>query len=193
MTYAGFRRIVGNAGASEVYVRLEPGADRRAVLDALRPLVGERAFTVVESEKPSDILNFGRVQNLPQILAGIIAILAGATLAHTLVSAVRRRRRDLAVLKTLGFVRRQTLAVVLWQATTLASIAVLIGVPLGVALGRWAWALFADQTGVVREPVVPPWQIAVVVAGTLLLANVVAALPGRLAARTRPAEALRAE
>lgn len=193
MTHAGLRRLLPSAMASELYARLEPGAKQEEVIAALRPLVGRDAFTVIESEKPSDILNFGRVQNLPVILAGVIAFLAGATLVHTLVSSARRRRRDLAVMKTIGFVRRQIFAVVLWQATTLAATAVLVGVPLGLALGRWAWAVFAHETGVVREPTVSGWQVAVVVAGTILLANLVAALPARLAARTRPAEALRAE
>ena len=197
ITSAAGRKLVGKQLAAggigtDIYVRLEPGADRRAVLAALRPKVG-MGFSVVEATRPTDIVNFGRVQKLPVILAGILALLAAATLAHTLVSAARRRRRDLGVLKTVGFVPRQVFGVVLWQATTLAAIAVLVGVPLGVALGRWSWALFSDQAGVVREPVVPAWQIAVVVAGTLLFANLVAALPGRMAARTRPAEALRAE
>jgi hypothetical protein len=199
ITRAGIRTLLGRRDAkacgcmgSDVLVRLEPGADRAAVLRALRRYVGE-AFSVVPDQKPTDIVNFGRVRNLPLTLAGILALLAAATLAHTLVSAVRRRRRDLAILKTVGFVRRQLLGAVLWQATTLASIAVLLGVPLGLALGRWAWAVLADEAGVVREPVLPGWETAVVVVGTILLANAVAALPGRAAARTQPVQALRAE
>ena len=197
ITVAAVRKLISQQLAAggigtDIYVRLEPGADRRRVLAELRPKVGQ-GFSVVENTKPTDIVNFGRVQKLPLILAGILALLAAATLAHTLVSAVRRRGRDLAILKTIGFVRRQVLGVVLWQATTLAAIAVLVGVPLGVALGRWAWALFADQAGVVREPVIPAWPVAAVVAGTVLLANLIALVPGRMAASASPVRALRAE
>ena len=192
---AAARRLVPGVPPSEALLDLRPGADPRSVLARLQRKLrrGEATVGELPLTKPSDLVNFGRVQSLPLALAGILALLAAATLVHTLVSAVRRRRRELAVMKTLGFVRRQTVAVVLWQATTIAAIAVLIGVPVGMALGRWAWALFAAETGVVREPPTPLLQIPVVAAATLLLANMVAALPGRSAARTKPAEALRAE
>ena len=71
------------------------------------------------------------------MLAGLLALLAAAALAHLLVTSVRRRRRDLAILKSLGFVRGQVSAAVAWQATTVALLALAVGLPLGVALGRW--------------------------------------------------------
>ena len=51
----------------------------------------------------------------------------------TLAASVRRRRRDLGLLKALGFARRQLAAAVAWQATVAAVIGVVIGIPLGVA------------------------------------------------------------
>jgi ABC-type lipoprotein release transport system permease subunit len=114
-------------------------------------------------------------------------------LAHLLVTSVRRRRRDLAVLKTLGFARRQVSATVIWQATTLAGLAVLVGLPLGVAAGRWAWMPVADRLGVVPVSVVPALVLTVVALTTVLAANLVAAVPAWMAARTRLAIVLRAE
>jgi ABC-type lipoprotein release transport system permease subunit len=110
-----------------------------------------------------------------------------------LVSSVRRRRHDVAILRTMGFVRRQVAAAVAWQATTVALVGLIVGVPLGVAAGRWTWGLVASQLGVRDEPVVPLLVVVIVVAGTLLVANALASLPGVVAARTRPAEILRAE
>ena len=199
MTQAALRRLLGGAPevirtgvGTDVYVRLAPGADRRAVLAALRPTFGF-PFNVIENEKPSDIVNFGRVKSLPLILAGILGLLASATLAHLLVTGVNRRQRDLAVLKTVGFVRRQVVATVLWDAATLAAIALVLGMPLGVAGGRWAWAPLADEIGVAREPVVPMVPLVVVIAATVLAASVVALLPARIASRTPPARVLRTE
>jgi predicted lysophospholipase L1 biosynthesis ABC-type transport system permease subunit len=106
---------------------------------------------------------------------------------------VRRRRHDLAILKALGFVRRQVSAAVAWQATTVALVALAVGLPLGVALGRWSWSLLADRIGVGAPPVTPGPALLAGVAGTVLVANLVAAWPGRVAARTRPAVALRSE
>jgi putative ABC transport system permease protein len=127
------------------------------------------------------------------LLAGLMALLALGTVTHALVSSVRRRHGDLAVLKVLGFVPRQVSAAVAWQATAFAAMAVLVGLPLGVAVGRWAWLLVAGQLGVVPEPAVPPRQVLAVIAGALLAANLIATAPGWVAGRLRPAVVLRSE
>ena len=143
--------------------------------------------------RPADVANWGRVSGFPYVLAGLIAAAAAALLAHALVTSIRRRRRDLAILKTLGFERRDVRMTVAWQATTVAAIGLLVGLPLGVGIGRFAWNLFAEELGVVPEPVAPVFPGLLVIPATLLLANLVALLPGRIAAGTRPAVVLRAE
>ena len=82
---------------------------------------------------------------------------------------------------------------VAWQATTIAAVGLLIGVPLGVGIGRFAWNVFAADLGVVPEVVVPVPAGPLLVPAALLLANLVALPLGRVAARTRPATVLRAE
>ena len=133
------------------------------------------------------------MRNLPVLVSALLAAIAAATLAQTLVTAIRRRRRQLAILKTLGFDRRQLLATVAWQATTFAAIGLAVGIPLGIAAGRWTWYLFAEQVEVVPEPVTPLPLVLLVIPAAILLANLVAALPGWSAAQTRAAAVLRAE
>ena len=118
--------------------------------------------------------------------------LLGAAVANALVIAVRRRRRDLAVLRTLGFTTGQVVRTVLWQASTVGVVAVLIGVPLGVIVGRWTWTLLTQHLGIVPEPVASVAAMAIVVVAVLGLSNVVGLVPGFRAAR-HPGEALRAE
>jgi ABC-type lipoprotein release transport system permease subunit len=192
LTFAGLLRFVPDLTAGFVFLDVAPGADRNTLLADLRPRLGE-PFVVVQQESPTDIVNFGRIRRLPVILAAVLAVLAIATLAHTLVSSVRRRGRDLAILKTLGFVRRQVLATVAWEATMLAALALLVGMPLGIVAGRWAWSIFADRSGVAVESTVPGWELALVIVVVLAVANVVAIVPARLAASTQPARELRAE
>ena len=84
-------------------------------------------------------------------------------------------------------------ATICWQATTFAVVALAIGVPLGVAAGRWAWQLTADTLGVHSGPMVPLAAMAAAAVGAVLAANLVAALPGRAASRLPPATALRSE
>jgi ABC-type lipoprotein release transport system permease subunit len=108
-------------------------------------------------------------------------------------ASVRRRRRDLALLKTLGFTQRQLMAAVAWQASVAAVIGIVIGVPLGIVVGRWLWSLFAREIYAVPQPSVPAVSVVLVALGALVVANVVAAWPGRVAARTPTALLLRAD
>jgi predicted lysophospholipase L1 biosynthesis ABC-type transport system permease subunit len=171
-------------------VRLDPSADRARVTAQLRREFG--GFTFVPRPH-ADVRNMQRVANLPGLLAGLVSLLALGTLTHTLVTSVRRRRRDLAVLKALGFARGQVAATIGWQATTFAAVALALGLPLGIAAGRWAWQLTAAAVGVNSGPVVPVVAVLAVAAGAVVAANLVAAVPGRAASRLRPATALRAE
>jgi putative ABC transport system permease protein len=176
----------------ELFARLAPGADPDAVVADLNGRAGTNAEVQPRGE-PSDIVNFGRVEAMPLVLGGILATIAACTLAHLLLSAVRRRRRDLAILKTLGFVRAQVAGTVAWQATTVVIVSLVVAVPLGIALGRWTWTLLADDLGVVVRPQVPWLTLTAVVGGALILANVIALIPGQIAARTHPATDLRSE
>jgi ABC-type lipoprotein release transport system permease subunit len=112
---------------------------------------------------------------------------------HALVTAVWRRRRDLALLKTLGFDRRQVRATIAWQATTLAVVGLLVGVPLGTVVGRLAWGVVASGLGVATDATVPALVVLVLAPAALIVANLIAVLPARAAARTRPALVLRSE
>jgi hypothetical protein len=188
LTFQGYRQLDPSAQAYSFEARIAPGADRKATLERL-----ERRYVTPAPGPPKTVADFGGVSELPLVVSGLLAAIAAAVLAHALVMATRRRRRHLAVLKTLGFDRRQVLATIAWQATTLAALGLVIGLPLGVSLGRWAWTLFADQIGVVPEPVTPLPLILLVVPAAVLLANLVALLPARSAARIPAALALRAE
>jgi ABC-type lipoprotein release transport system permease subunit len=144
-------------------------------------------------QRPAEIVNYKSMGTMPAILAGGLAAGAAAALSLTLVASVRRRRRDFALLKTLGFTRRQLSGAVAWQASVIVVIGLAVGVPLGVAAGRWLWLLFAHQLSAVPDPTIPAGSIALAALAALILANLVAALPGRQAARTPAGLMLRAE
>lgn len=127
------------------------------------------------------------------LLAALVALIALGAVTHALASSVRRRRRDLAVLKTLGFVPGQVSATIAWQATTFAVVALALGLPLGVAAGRWAWQLTALQLGVESAPVVPLLPLATAAAGSVLAGNLAAAAPRWAASHLRPTTVLQAE
>ena len=215
VTEQGIRRMVPHGfqipAASDLYFSFAPGVNKKAALADIMSTTTpvqlfssngptevkseklSQAYSVVPPSKPTDLVNFGNVQNLPLLLAGLVGLLAAATLAHTLVTSIRRRRRDLAILKMLGFVPRQVRIAVAWQATTFVCAALLIGLPVGIALGRVVWSAFATNLGTVPEPVTPSLRIILTIPGAIFLANVIAIVPAFIAGRMRPAPALRTE
>jgi hypothetical protein len=188
MSYRSFKRIEPKAQTGVAEIRFTNGPERRA---AERRVVA--IFDGTAAVRPTEVGDFAGVNGMPIIIAALFAGAGIAMLGHALVISVRRRRRDLAILKTLGFTRGQVAAAVAWQATTVASIGVLLGAPLGVLVGRFGWNQFAEQLGVVPAAVTPIGVTLLVAPVTILIANAIAALPGRAAARTRPAVVLRSE
>lgn len=195
MQQEALRRFVapstGEEGAVNVFlVKVAAGADGRAAAASL-----QRDFpgTVLTSYPPAEVENLRRIGSIPFVLAGLLALLAVATIAHALVTSVRRRRRDLAILKTLGFVRGQLRATVAWQASTLTLIATVIGLVAGAVGGRWLWTFYAGRLGIRPEPVLPLLLLILIVPAALFLANAIGALPAQEAACTNVARALRAE
>jgi ABC-type antimicrobial peptide transport system permease subunit len=179
-------------------LRYRPGTDEAAAAAVLIGAITKigcppGSCAVTADQTPSDIKNYASVRDTPLLLAAALIVFAVGTLAHVLLTGVRRRRRDLALLKTLGFARSQVLGVVAWEATAFAAVALLIGIPLGVLAGRWAWSYFATNAGAPTQATVPLPAVLLAIPATLLIANLLAAWPGWTAARLRPAVILRAE
>ena len=116
-----------------------------------------------------------------------------AVLGQFIVVSGRRRRRDFAIFKALGMLRRQISAMIAWQVSTLTGLALLIGVPLGVAAGRWIWALFGHDLGIPPGAITPTRPLLLMTPAVIVIANIVAFWPGRATARLSPAAVLRAE
>ena len=140
---------------------------------------------------PTSLINFGEAVNFPLIFGAMLAVFGAATLLHLLVVSVSRRRKEVGLLKVLGFVNSQVGSAVAWQASTLALVGIVIGVPLGLVLGQAVWRAFARNLGVVPVSVVPIWLIGVLVAGVLVVANLIAVAPALVATRSKPGELLR--
>ena len=143
--------------------------------------------------RPSDVEGLVRLRSLPVVLASLLVLVVGVTVANAMVIAVRRRRRDIAILQSLGSTRGNVTSVGVWQGVTIGVTALLFGVPLGVAVGRWFWSRLANGFGTLAEPAVPLPGLLVLVAAVLLLAAISGLVPIRVGLRHRPAKVLRSE
>ena len=166
-----------------------PGARGQAAIN--RYFDSYRSITAL-AITPTSLINFGEAVNFPLIFGAMLAVFGAATLLHLLVVSVSRRRREVGLLKVVGFVNGQVASTVAWQATTLAVVGIVIGVPLGVVVGRAVWQAFANNLGAVPVSVVPVWLIGLLVVGVLVVADLIAVAPAMAAIRSKPRDLLRA-
>jgi hypothetical protein len=189
-------------GPMTAFVTVKPGVSPLAALRSLdhisavlnRPSDPDGPVGgVVSALRPAEIANYRTVGATPALLAGVLAAGALGALGLTLVASVRQRRRQFAVLKALGFTQRQLATSVAWQSSVAAVIGVIAGVPIGIALGRFLWTLFARGISAVPHPTVPVASVLAIAFGAVVFANLVALFPGRIAARTGTSLLLRVE
>jgi len=75
----------------------------------------------------------------------------------------------------------------------LAVLGLVLGVPLGLAIGRTVWREVAHYTPLQYVSPFAIWVMLLIAPGALLVANLLAAWPGRRAARLHIAHILRTE
>ena len=174
-----------------VAVRLPRGADKRAAMARLRHALPPTT-DVIAADVPVELTNLRNVRTLPIFLSGFLALLAIGAMSHLLVTSARRRQHDFAVFRVLGLDRRSTRLVLNSQGTAIALVGLIVGIPLGLALGRTAWRLVTEQVPLAD---VPPFALAALLIGpiTVIVVNLLAVWPGRRAADVHPAEVLRRE
>ena len=106
-TSAGLRPIL-EPEANQTHILLvkeAPGADHAAVMHRLEAI--KFAQNTNGPTTPVEISRLEKIGWFPPTLAAVLAVLALLAVGHTLVTSVRRRRRELALFKTIGFSRRQ--------------------------------------------------------------------------------------
>jgi hypothetical protein len=185
---AACRRSVGGTAGGGVLASVVPGPRGQA---AINHYLSADASIATLPITPTSLINFGEAVNFPLIFGAMLAVFGAATLAHLLVVSVSRRRREIGLLKMLGFVNGQVASAVAWQASTLAVVGVVVGVPVGVVLGQAVWRAFANNLGAVPVSVVPTWLIVALAAGVVLVANLIAVAPALVATRSKPGDLLR--
>ena len=186
-------------GPQDILLNLRAGADRASAVGSLQRIAqattnnANFGVAVVQVLHPAEIVNYRSLGTTPAVLGAALAAGAVAALSLTLMASVRRRRRELAVLRTIGFTGRQLAATVAWQSSVAVIIGTVVGVPVGVALGRTLWNVFAAGIHAVPSPAVPVAWVLLIALAAIVLANLVAVVPARIAARTPTVLFLRAE
>jgi ABC-type lipoprotein release transport system permease subunit len=149
------------------------------------------AAILTQQSPPTSMINFGQAIDFPLLLGATFALFGAAALTHLLIVSVARRRRQFALLKVIGFLRRQVAMTLYWQAITVVTIGVIFGVPVGAIVGQLVWRTFISNLGAVPVTVLPFAEVGTLVAGIVVGAVALAVIPAALAGRVQPGTTLR--
>ncbi|MEO8693933.1 MAG: FtsX-like permease family protein [Acidimicrobiales bacterium] len=142
--------------------------------------------------RPATIVDVDAMRQVPVLLAGAFAITMAASVVAGIASGTRARRRELAVVRALGGTPRQIRASVRWHAIAVVALGLVVGVPIGVVVGRVAFASFARDLGAAPRPFVPVLLVIVTIVVVLAIGLAASVMPARRAVAHRDAlEALR--
>jgi hypothetical protein len=161
------------------------------VADAERRLEADFGGTVLHPYRPSALEAAYRIRALPALLAALVAALGVGALVHVAAVAAARRTSTLATLAALGCTRRQRLGVVVTEVVLVVAGGLVIGLPLGIALGRLGWDFAASGLGSSAAPRTPVLAVALVAVASAGLALLVGSAFGLVGARKSPAVGLR--
>lgn len=191
VTLRGLAGVDDTAKVVTALVRFRPGSNGIEKYAAYAATAG--AAPPESPYQPAAISSMARVRAIPFVVAAVLALLAVLTVAHGMLTSVRARRRDLAVLRSMGADRGFVSRVVHWQATAFTIVPALLAVPLGFIVGRAVFAAYADGIGAINDAAVPVLIVCAVLVGVVALANTVATLTAHRVRRTSPAVVLQIE
>jgi putative ABC transport system permease protein len=184
----GFERLAESQPFVGALVRVGRGHDRAGTLDELAA-----RYEIARAVPPAEVANLDDLSRLPEAISLFVGVVAFGALALGVTSHVRRRSRDVAILRTIGFTPRQSLRAIALSGLVVAAIGLVAGVCAGLVIGRVVWASVAGATGVATDFALPVATVGSVVPLVALSAVGLAVLAARRAASVHPARVLMAE
>lgn len=151
-------------------------------------------------EQNRQLLNALRMEKIVSVITiSLIQLVAALNILTALFMRVMEKKRDIAVLMSLGARRAQIARIFVWQGLLIAAVGSAAGFALGHLLshlaGRYRWIRIDEEIySLAYVPFEPRWTDSLWI-GALALAVALAATlyPARAAAAVAPAETLRYE
>ncbi len=197
MDIAAAQDLFGKTGQlSRIDVRLKPGVDRAAFVQALALPPG------ITTSEPGDdvqrVSNLSRAYRVNLTVLALVALFTGAFLVFSVLSlSVAKRAQQFALLGVLGLTGRERLRLVLLESALLGTLGSAAGIALGTALAALALRMLGgDLGGGYFAGVAPSLQWSALAAVSYAALGIAAALvggwwPARAAQKLPPAQTLK--
>lgn len=156
---------------------------------------GEEGFTV---STPQDLLESFRsilrfVQAIVVGIASISLLVGGVGIMNTMYTSVTDRTREIGIMKAVGATNRQILLLFLFESGIIGLLGGIIGVILGLGLGKAGLVAAQQVTNINVQMAISPGLILGSLGFAFLVGVVSGVLPARRAAKMKPVDALRYE
>jgi putative ABC transport system permease protein len=183
---------------SQINILVEPGADRRSVMQRLKEHVGDRAEVRTMESNFETVRDVTGGLELGFDIGGAIALVVGLFLVYNVLSvSVAERRHDIGILRSVGATRGQVAGLFLGESALLGLVGSVLGLPLGWGLG---WLTLRPLLGFLSDVFVPmggaslqfkPSLMLIAAAAGVGTAMLAALIPALQAASEEPAAAVR--
>jgi lipoprotein-releasing system permease protein len=193
-TFAG-----GNHTASVMSVQVKDADRVKEVAERVQIALGQTEYTTVDWQQANQPLfsALALERRMGLFIIGLIIAIAALNITTMLILVVVERRRDIAVLSTLGATRRGVMLLFVIEGAVVGAIGALAGMALGLIacyIGNYfkLVSLPADVYSISNVPLNVRLSETVIAALVAFGLSVLATIyPARAAARLRPVEALR--
>ncbi|HZL29142.1 MAG TPA: ABC transporter permease [Acidobacteriaceae bacterium] len=192
MLYEAYAQNAVNLSYLEFYVRTAQDPELaesmiRGAVHSVSPKLVPDTMQTMDEQIDSNISNERMIAMLAACFAMIALITTAVGLYGVLAYATEQRTHEIGIRMALGAQRLAVVRLVLWEMASVAGIAILIALPVSVAVSR----LLRSQLFEVSP--FDPLTLCVSALVTIGMVAIAAALPARRAASVEPMQALRTE
>ncbi len=189
---------------SMIYAQVTSGSEPAEVAERMEEKLrktrheeeGEETFSVLTSEQLIDTFNslLAVVQAMLVGIAAISLLVGGIGIMNTMYTSVLERTKQIGIMKAIGASNRDILSIFLIESGLLGVIGGIIGVLLGMGLGKITEIIAEEALG---TGLLKAYFGLDLVAGALLFSFIIGSisgvLPAKQAASMKPVDALRYE
>jgi lipoprotein-releasing system permease protein len=172
----------------------------REVAEAAAPVIGADLKAVPWQELHRDLLDFFRLlRRATAITIGLIQLVAALNILITLVMMVMEKRRDIAVLMSMGARAGQVRSIFLYKGAIIGAVGTVIGLVFGYGLSylanHYRWLTIRSEMLDFRYiPLEPDPADAIWIAAVAMAVSLLASVPpARSATKIAPVESMRYE
>jgi putative ABC transport system permease protein len=126
----------------------------------------------------------GWMNNVLAMIAYLVVVVAAGSILASIYNTMNERRREFAILRSLGARRSTVFSAIVLEAATITAAGVLVGYVVYAAIIGAAAVIVRAQTGVVLDALRFDWSLVLTPVGMIVLGAVAGLVPAFKAYRT---------